>query len=485
MKVLGTLFLGILVFFYSSEESLLDKIKERGELRVVTRYGLSTYYEGPNGKAGLEYELAKRFADSLGVELRLLVSNNFDDILQLVTSQHAHLAAAGLINNDASEASIRFGPHYQIITQQLVYRRDFHKPPTELEAFGTQHQLVVVANSNSVHYLKQLKSRYPNLVWQEVSGIKPSELLEQVWEKQVHYAVVDSNEVTQMRRFYPELEVGLQLPAQQKLAWAFPRSSGDNTLYLEAIQFFNRLERSGELEQLIERYYGHLDDVENFNYINFRAFHRHIETRLPKYQAYFEKMGEHYQLDWRLLAAVGYQESQWDPGAVSATGVRGLMMLTQATAEEMGVTNREDPFESIKGGTKYLIWLKKQIVSEITEPDRTWFTLAAYNVGLGHLRDAQLLTQQLKGNPNHWVDVKENLPKLSDPYWYEQTEYGHARGHEPVQFVKNIRRFYDILVRLFPLSPKSPQTTSLLSEQIMPPISLIPTSQSMLQSAMN
>jgi len=486
MKVLGTLFLGILVFFYSSEESLLDKIKERGELRVVTRHGLSTYYDGPNGKAGLEYELAKRFADTLGVKLRLLVSDNFDEILQQVASQHVHLAAAGLSTDETNQSLIRFGPHYQTITQQLIYRRDFRKPPTQLTAFNDEHQLTVVASSNSVHYLKQLKNQYPNLIWQEIRDIKPSELLEQVWEKQIPYAVVDSNEVTQMRRFYPELAVGLQLPVQQKLAWAFPRSNGDNTLYLEAIQFFNSLERSGELEKLIERYYGHLDDVKNFNFINFRAFHRHIKTRLPKYQAHFEKMGEDYQLDWRLLAAVGYQESQWNPEAVSMTGVRGLMMLTQATAEEMGVTNREDPFESIKGGTKYLVWLKKQIINEITEPDRTWFTLSAYNVGLGHLRDAQLLTKQLKGNPKHWVDVKEHLPKLSDPYWYEQTQYGHARGHEPVQFVKNIRRFYDILVRLFPLSPKNanqalPQT-SLLSEQLTP---LPLTPQSLLQSVVN
>jgi membrane-bound lytic murein transglycosylase F len=195
---------------------------------------------------------------------------------------------------------------------------------------------------------------------------------------------------------------------------------------LAAIQFFTRLRNSGELEQLLERYYGHIDEGEHFDYVNLRDFRRYREERLPKYRNYFEKVATRYHLDWRLLAAIGYEESQWHPSAVSQTGVRGIMMLTKTTAQEMGVTNRDDPYQSIEGGTKYFLSIRERIREDIPEPDRTWFTLAAYNVGLGHLRDAMKLTEEYGDNPTRWIDVKKHLPKLS------------------------VRRFYDMLVRFYP-----------------------------------
>lgn len=446
MKFLGTLFLGLIVLFYSSEDSLLKQIKENGELRVVTRDGLTTYYEGPNGKTGLEYELAKRFANELGVQLRLFVTDDCTKILHQVATHQVHFAAAGLAVTKLRQASVRFGPHYQHITQQLVYRRGSKRPPKNLADLSPAYHLNVVAGSHQIDILNTLKKDYPRLTWKEVPSIVPSELVKQVWKKEIRYALLDSNEVAQMRRFYPELQIALNLPIQNHLAWAFPRADKDNSLYIAAIQFFNHLQRSGKLEQLIERYYGHIDELEEFDYVNIRVFIRRIKKRLPKYQEYFETMAERHGLDWHLLAAIGYQESKWNPRAISGTGVRGLMMLTQSTAKEMGVKNRLDPFESIEGGTKYFVALKKRISDEIQEPDKTWFTLAAYNVGLGHVRDARKITEQQGDNPNYWVDVKKHFPKLTQPYWYKQTKYGYARGHEPVHFVKNVRRFYDILV---------------------------------------
>ena len=446
MKFLGTLYLGIIVLFYSSEDSLLEQIKANGELLVVTRYGLTTYYDGPNGKAGLEYEFAKRFAEELGVRLHLDVTNNLTDILSQVTNHQVHFAAAGLTISKPRQSLVRFGPHYQSITQQIVYRRGLPKPPSRLADFTANHYLNVASGGNQIDILNALKRDYPQLTWKEQSDAEPSELLQQVWKKEIQYTLVDSNEVAQKRRFQPELQIALELSEQRHLAWAFPRYGTDNSLYIAAIQFFNRLQQSGDLEQLIERYYGHIDDAKDFDYVNIRVFIRRIEERLPKYQESFEMMAKRYDLDWRLLAAIGYQESKWNPKAVSGTGVRGLMMLTQSTAREMGVKNRNDAFQSIQGGTKYFFALKKRIPREIQEPDKTWFALAAYNVGLGHVRDARKLTEQLGGNRNRWVDVKKHLPKLTQPRWYKQTRHGYARGHEPVQFVKNVRRFYDILV---------------------------------------
>lgn len=447
MKFLGTIFLGIIFLLYSPEQSRLEKIQASGELRVLTRYGLTTYYKWPNGKvAGLEYELAKRFAQELGVKLRLFIADDLADILRLIANNKFHLAAAGLVATPSRHSFVRFGPYYQDITQLLVYRKGSKRPPNNLAELTTAHYLNVIAGSHQIEILNTLKKDYPQLTWKEVSNVAPGELLKRVWKKEIQYALVDSNEVLQEWRFYPELQIGFNLSSQNHLAWAFSRSSDDNSLYLAAIQFFNQLQRTGELEQLIERYYGHINEFEDFDYYDQRALYRHIKQRLPLYRKYFKTIASKYHLDWRFLAAISYQESRWNPSAVSQTGVRGLMMLTKSTAREMGVKNRRDPFESIQGGARYFIAIKKRIPKEIQEPDKTWFTLAAYNVGLGHVRDARQITKMLGDNPNRWVDVKKHLPKLSQKKWYKQTKYGVARGHEPVQFVKNIRRFHDILV---------------------------------------
>jgi membrane-bound lytic murein transglycosylase F len=170
-----------------------------------------------------------------------------------------------------------------------------------------------------------------------------------------------------------------------------------------------------------------------------------VQTRLPRYLDWFKEAADKYQLDWRLLAAMGYQESKWDPGAVSFTGVRGLMQLTEDTAAMMRAGNRLDPRASIFGGAKYLSRLLDTVPSRIEEPDRTWFAVAAYNVGFGHVEDARILTQQQGRNPDRWEDVRETLPLLSQERWYTRTRRGYARGWEPVRYVDNVKAYLNIL----------------------------------------
>ena len=143
---------------------------------------------------------------------------------------------------------------------------------------------------------------------------------------------------------------------------------------------------------------------------------------------------------------MSYQESHWNPRARSFTGVRGMMMLTLRTAKELGVKNRLDPKQSIFGGAKYLAKLRKRMPDNIAEPDRTWMALAAYNVGYGHLTDARKLTKLDGGDSTRWMDVKDYLPRLSQKRYYKQTRHGYARGNEPVSYVQNIRRYFDVLV---------------------------------------
>jgi membrane-bound lytic murein transglycosylase F len=420
---------------------LLEQIKQQNELIVITRNSATTYYEGPGGPTGFEYELAKLFADYLGVELHVVIPPNFNDILPLVALGDAHLAAAGLTVTEKRRSKVRFGPTYHRITPQLVYRSGSYRPRSPAQLKGT---LEVVAGSSHEERLETLKQEYPDLEWEARPNQSSEELLTLVWQQLIDYTVADSHELAVNRHYYPELKPAFDLDEPQPLAWAFPRTD-DDSLYLAAQAFFTRIEQDGTLEQLIERYFGH---IETFDYVGTRRYQAHVEQRLPAYRDLFVEAAEDNGMDWRLLAAMGYQESHWDPDAVSPTGVRGLMMLTRNAAKDLDIQNRSDPAQSIQGGAEYLSRMVARLPEQIAEPDRTWLALAAYNVGLGHLEDARKLTLKNKGDPNKWVDVKKNLPLLSKEKWFKQTRYGYARGREPVRYVENIRTYYDILVWL-------------------------------------
>jgi len=230
------------------------------------------------------------------------------------------------------------------------------------------------------------------------------------------------------------------LSGGKALAWAV--DARDPTLLKRVTAFFSSARAEGRLASILDTYYGATD---RFDYIQARVFMEHIESRLPQYRHWFKEAAGEVGLDWRLLAAVGYQESHWDPSATSHTGVRGLMMLTEETAQALNVGDRLDPRASIFGGAKYFVWLRDQIPKRILEPDRTWFTLAAYNVGVGHLEDARILTQMHGKDPDSWNDVREHLPLLTQEKWYSRVKRGYARGWEPVRFVENIRGYIDIL----------------------------------------
>ncbi len=450
MNILGTLVLGFISLFYSPDNPpdnpILTQIKHDGELKVAIKKGITTYYKRPDGKkAGFEYEFAKHFAAELGVKLHIVQTNSHTNSLNKVIDNTVHFAA-GLVVTKDRQSKVRFTPHYQSITQQLIYRNNVRKPPTNLKSFNYGHKLNIISEPHKIKALQTLQQEHPQLNWQEYSNINSNELAKKVWNKEIKYAIFDSNIFMRMRLFYPDLKIGFTFPNQQYLAWAFPYSD-DNSLYLAAIQFINKLQKNGILTELVEKYYGYTDNVKNFSYLHIRNFLKHVKERLPLYQKYFESMAQKYNLDWRLLAAIGYQESKWNPKAVSGTGVKGIMMLTKMTAKEVGVKDRTDPFESIQGGTKYFVNLKQRIAKKITKPkDHVWFTLASYNIGIGHVQDARKITLELGDNPNLWRDVKKHLTKLTQPEWYKKTKYGYARGHESIEFVENIRMFYDILV---------------------------------------
>lgn len=442
MKLTLSLLIILLTALTSCSQPLsqLEKIQQRGELVVLSRYNPTTYHTKGGHLTGLEYDLARQFAERLGVKLKVVVPNNLGKMINLLELNQADIAAAGLTITQQREEHVRFGPVYQEVTQQLVYRQG-NKRPKDLT--GIRNGLLeVVADSSHVEQLLQHREEIPELRWTANKLLDSSHLLELVQLEMIDYTVADSNEITTLQSYFPELRVAFDISEPQPHAWAMPLSE-DHSLYEEVTRFFEDITASGKLNRLMEKYYGH---VQRFDYVDTRAIYRKLLTELPKYQPLFEQAADKFGLDWRLLAAISYQESHWNPDAVSSTGVKGLMMITRATAKEMNIDDREDPEQSIEAGAAYLSFLRTRLPDRILEPDKTWLALAAYNVGLGHLEDARILTENNGKNPDRWPDVKSHLPLLSKKKWYSKTRYGYARGGEPVRYIENIRRYYDIML---------------------------------------
>lgn len=422
------------------QPTTLEQVKAAGELRVVTRNSPATYFQDRNGETGFEYELVKRFAEDLGVELKIETADNLDDLFKrLQDPEGPVLSAAGLVDSAGRKTRAQFSHAYLEVTPQVVYRNGAPRPSKPTDLIGKH--IVVLKGSTHAEQLAALKLQYPALEYVESDAVEVVDLLRMVDEGEIDLTLADSNELAMNQVYFPKVRVGFDLGDSTPMAWAVAPGN-DRSLLEAANTFLDKAQQNGTLQHLKDRYYGHVDVL---GYVGAYTFARHLQERLPRYEQTFQQAAKQHGVDWRLLAAMGYQESLWQADATSKTGVRGLMMLTQNTAQAMGVVNRLDAKQSIRGGAKYINKIKQKLPKTILEPDRTWFALAAYNIGGAHLADARKLAKAEGLNPDKWLDVKKMLPRLAQKKWFSKTRYGYARGGETVHFVQNIRRYYDIL----------------------------------------
>lgn len=436
----------------SPRQSALSEIRATGVLRVATVNSPTVYYIGQNGEpTGFEYDLLEAFAEHLGVRLELVVAPSPPAAVDMVREGVVRMAAASVTVTPSREQLVRFSRPLLKVVPSLVYRRGQPRP----DDLGDLHGVLrVVKGSAPIETLRALQqSRYPQLKWDETDDDVAEELLYQVAEGSLDYTIVNSDLLAINQRYYPNLRVAFTVANALDVAWAFRRDE-DTSLSDEIERFFETL-GSAELARIKDRYFGHVEQVDAQGAL---ALATHVDTRLPRYRAAFEKAAGKTGLDWRLLAAIGYQESHWLSDATSPTGVRGIMQLTNDTASFLRIDDREDPAQSIAGGARYFKQIADQLPTDIPEPDRTWMALAAYNMGVGHLLDARALTEKLGGDPKRWLDVRHTLPLLSQSRWYTQTKHGYARGHQAVIYVGNIRSYYDMLVWITRDKDAAPQT---------------------------
>lgn len=398
----------------------------------------TTCYRGPVSPLGFQCELLKKFAVKLGVTLKIIYVHNRQAAIRALLDGRADLAV-GIIAGTTGSEPLRFSPPLQQVTQRLVYSSA--PRPTRIDKL--QGQLEVVTGSAAEAALVGASVLYPDLEWVSTRALGSEDLLYRVAQGHLAYTVASSDLITLNQRFYPNLIASLKLTQPQAVVWATRRSM-DTTLE-DALQAFFR--KIGP-EQLAALRHAYFTKRSSLAYLDITQFTADYDTILPKYRQAFIAAAKKNDVDWRLMAAVAYQESHWDPAAVSPTGVHGLMMLTQPTADFINIARRDDPYEAIRGGSRYFAFLLRNIPLNVPEPDRTWMALAAWNMGLGHLQDALVITRERRGNPNSWTDVSQALRLLTQEEWFQKTRYGYGQGNQALAFVKNVQGYYDILVWL-------------------------------------
>ncbi|MBA2781043.1 membrane-bound lytic murein transglycosylase MltF [Billgrantia kenyensis] len=442
LRLAALLLLGVILCLtpyrhFKPASGVLETVLERDFISIHTRNTPTTYYEGRHGPTGFEYELMRGFADFLGVSLTLDASHHIQSALEAVRRE-GDLAAAAL-PLDLAQPDLIYSRPILELQPLLVYRRGL-PPVTGIDGLAGLN-IGTIRGAGTDRVLRELQAEHPELGWRESSEVEVAELLSQVESSDLDAAVVFEHQFRNNRIFFRGVERGFPLGQPLSMAWAFPAKGGLG-LQQAANRFLHDLQRDGRLDKLVARHFGHDDYLE---YVGARVFIAHLNERLPTYAELFREAARNTGFDWKLLAALGYQESHWDPEATSPTGVRGLMMLTLPTADEMGVSDRLDPAQSVDGGARYLRQVKDRLPESIQGDDRLYMAMAAYNVGLGHLYDARKITEELGGNPDRWEDVREALPLLQKREWHSRTRHGYARGGEPVIYVRNIRRYYEIL----------------------------------------
>ena len=420
-----------------SEENPYQAIQERGKLVVGTINHPISYFINGEGESGLEYELSKAFASYLNVELEMRSMESTDTLFDALDEHKIDIAAANLFYQTDKAEHFQLGPSYYSASWQLAYRKGENRPRSLAQINDT---LVIPESSELVQILKDAQLKHPKLRWRVDKKLTQEELLLQVAEGKIAYTLANSLDISATQQIKPQIAVAFDLTDEMSVHWYLSNNSS-NELQSALLDFMNTAIDSGLIANIEEKYF------RQFNYVDTKSYLNSIEAILPKFEPLFTK--HKGNLDWRLLAAIAYQESHWNPDATSPTGVRGMMMLTKDTAERMKITDRTDPEQSIKAGSEYLHWLIEQIPDSINNDDRIWFALAAYNMGLGHLLDARRLTKSLGGNADNWLDVKKNLPLLAEKRYYTNLKYGYARGYEAVQYVENIRRYMNSIMNYY------------------------------------
>ncbi len=433
---------GLYIFLFTPEpppETAMGRILRTGKITVLTRNNANCYYLYRGQPMGFEYDLAKAFADHLGVRLEIKVAERWEGMIPDIQTGEADMIAADLTITAKRLRQVAFSDGYLTTRQQILTNR--HHPgirsPTDL-AGQTVH---VRRGTSYQERLEELQRAGINVAIQLHLDMPTEELIRQVAAGEIGITLADEHIAQLNRRYYPKARIVSPVSENQAIGWAVHKQAGK--LRRRINRFIKTIKANGQYAEIYARYFSNL---EMFDYVDVRAYHRRLRTRLPSYRAIIEEAAELNNFDWRLIAAQVYQESHFDPTARSHAGAFGLMQLTLQTARSLGVTDILDPLQNIQAGVLYLKILY-DFFHAAPAPDRLYIALAAYNVGQGHVRDARDLAREFNLDPDRWASLKKTLPMLSYRKYYSKSRYGYCRGTEPINYIRQIFFYYDILKR--------------------------------------
>jgi len=419
-----------------AKKSALEKIRETGVITVLTRNNANCYYTYRDNPCGFEYDLAKAFSDYLGVELKV-ATPAWVELPKILNNGGGDFIATSLSISQSREELLDFSDGYLNVQQKAILHTTNHRIRKIDDLKGkTIH---VRRGTSYEERLNELQEQGLDITIRLYDDTPTEEFIRMIAEKEIEVTIADTNIALLNRRYYPDVKLAFPIEEPQPLGWCVRK--GEKALLMEINKFFKKIKANGTFAKIYEKYYA---NIEIFDYVDLKKFHIRLKTRLPKYAEIIKNAAGKYSFDWRLIAAVIYQESHFNPKAKSHTGVEGLMQLTQNTAIEMGVEDRRDPEQSIMGGVKYIKKLYERF-DEARNPDRLLIALASYNVGRGHILDAQKIAKDREFDPNSWSALEQILPLLRYPKYYKKTRYGYCRGTEPVRYINRILTYYDIL----------------------------------------
>ena len=414
------------------------------------RAGPAGWHIGPDGRPhGFEHDLIVAFASERKLPLIVKPVDSAATLSAKLASGEAHVGIGGLYRPpvalppngvDGAALPIAWTRGFHEVEPVVIHASDGFRPKAWSDLKGAV--VGYIASTGLDADVARLAEKYADVRFMALDLPSADALIARVSEGRVDYALVSSLQAAIARNVHLNFDVAFPVGGKLELAWLV--AHGDESLRDKLDAFLAQARGNGTIDRLAQRYFGHAREVRR---IDAGVFQDRMRTVLPDYRKFFLDAQEATGIEWRLLAAVAYQESQWEPLATSETGVRGFMQLTEDTARYLGVNDRMDPRASVLGAARYLRDLKGRLPGRIPEPDRTWLALAAFNIGLGHLEDARVLAQRQKLDPDAWQDVKQALPLLALPEHYEKAKLGYARGGMPVAFVDRVRGYYDILLR--------------------------------------
>ena len=441
-------------------QNSIEKIVKRGKLIAVMDFNSTNYFIYRGEPMGYQYELLNLLADHLNVKLEVIPENDVEKNFEMLQKGECDIIAINLTITKERSKIIDFTyPHSQT-HQVLVQRKPLEwkrMKQIQIDSSLIRNQLdlgnKIVYVQKGTSYAERLKNLSDEIGDSihiiERSDLEVEELIELVASGEIDYTVADQNVAMVNQLYYPILDIETAISFPQNMAWGIKK--GDKELKSEIDNWLKDFRQTADYTMIYNKYF---KNPRSTNIVN-SDFYAKSSGKVSIYDQYIKKYSDEIGWDWRLLASMIYQESRFQPNVRSWAGAYGIMQLMPTTAKRFGVNMNSSPEKQIRAGVEFIKWLDKRFQKQgITDPEeRIKFILASYNVGLGHILDAQRLAEKEGKDRDKWEgNVDEYILKKSNPKYYKDpvVKYGYCRGSETYNYVNEILERYEHYKNIIP-----------------------------------